>query len=142
MGGAGILGRIIGGLTSDRIGRKITASTCAFIQVLMMIGLIYTQELWMFYLFALLFGFAWGGLAPTIFAMIGDSFGLRNLGSIVGTLASGFNLGAAIGPIIGGFVFDLYHDYSLAFLGGGIAMLIATILLMLIRREPDLNTQI
>ena len=138
-GGISIAGRILMGWISDKIGTKISVAMCALIQVVMMLGLIYSQELWMFYLFAVFFGFSWGGLAPTFFALISETVGLRSLGTIGGTLAIGWNIGAAIGPLMGGYVFDVRNDYSLAFLGGAVAMLIFILFLPGIRREINRN---
>jgi len=67
-----------------------------------MLWLIWAQELWMFYLFALAYGFAYGGIVPSIGALAGDAFGLRQIGAIMGVLDVGFGVGAAIGPAMGG----------------------------------------
>ena len=89
----------------------------------------------MLYLFAIFFGLAWGGMGPAMAALIGDAFGLGKLGVILGVLDVGFNTGAAIGPIIGGLIFDVSHSYFLAFSLGAAIMLLSTLLITLIRRE-------
>ena len=93
----------------------------------------------MFYLFALAYGFAYGGIAPSIGAIAGDAFGLRQIGLIMGALEVGLGIGAAIGPAIGGLIFDVSHSYFMAFLVIAVAMLIATLLIALVRRETDRN---
>ena len=94
----------------------------------------------MFYLFALVYGFAYGGITPSISALIGDTFGLGRIGAIFGVLEVGFGIGAAIGPAIGGLIFDISNSYSLAFLIGALAILVATLLIALIRRETSRNS--
>lgn len=59
--------------------------------------------------------------------MIGDLFGLRRLGTIMGSLVVGWGLGAALGPYLTGLVFDLSNSYSLAFLLGASLMVIAAV---------------
>ena len=51
-------------------------------------------------------------------------------------------VGAAIGPVIGGLIFDAKNSYSIAFLMGPAAMLIATLLVVPIKREMDGTKQI
>ncbi|GAH27085.1 unnamed protein product [marine sediment metagenome] len=135
MGGISIVGRVIMGRVSDSIGRKTTVIICSLLTAGATVWLIWAQDLWMLYLFALVFGFAEGGLVPSITALVSDIFGLRNIGKILGVQDIGFGIGAAIGPAIGGLIFDIRKDYSLAFLLGAGAILIATLFVALIRRE-------
>ena len=138
-GGAAIVGRILMGIVSDRIGRKLTATICGLLQAGIMIWLIWANELWMFYLFAVIYGFAYGGIVPSIAALAGDAFGLRRIGSIMGGLEVGLGIGAAIGPALGGLIFDINHSYSLAFLLISAGMLVAVFLIALIGRETGGN---
>jgi len=139
IGGTTIAGRVLIGAVSDRIGRKLTAITCILLGGGTMIWLVWSQELWMLYLFALVFGFAYGGMLPGISALIGDSFGLRNIGAIFGVLDIGWGAGAALGPLIGGLIFDVTNSYLIAFLIGAVAMLVVTLLIALIRQETNQN---
>jgi OFA family oxalate/formate antiporter-like MFS transporter len=141
MGAMSIPGRLLGGRISDSASRKAIAITCTVFLAVAIIWLIYSKDLWMFYLFALVFGFSWGGLTTVTTAMIGDIFGLHSIGIIMGTLSAGWSLGAAIGPIIGGLVYDISNNYSVAFLICVAAMVIATLLLALIKRETILDTR-
>jgi len=139
MGGAGIAGRVLMGVASDRIGRKSTAVICTLLQAGAMVWLIWSQDLWMLYLFALVFGFAYSGFSSSMGALIGDTFGLGKIGAIFGVLEIGFGIGAAIGSAIGGLIFDVSNSYSVAFLMGAVAMLISTLLIALIRKETNRN---
>jgi len=139
MGGSNIAGRLLMGRVSDSIGRKATAIICALLVVGAMMWLIWSQDLWMLYLFGIVFGFSFGGLDPSVTGLIGDSFGLRSIGVIMGTLNVAWGIGAAIGPAVGGFVFDASKSYSMAFLAGALAMLIAALLVALIRKETKRN---
>jgi len=135
MGGAAIAGRVLMGIASDRIGRKLTVIVCALLQAGAMLWLIWSQDLWMLYMFALVYGFAYSGFDSSIGALIGDTFGLGKIGAIFGMLEFGFAVGAAIGPVVGGFIFDVSNSYSLAFLIGAVAMVITALLTVLVRRE-------
>ena len=89
----------------------------------------------MFYVFAVIYGFGYGGLDTPVAALLGDVFGLRNLGMIMGTLVIGWGIGAAVGPAVGGFLFDVNGSYSIAFLIGALAMMVAAFFVALIRRK-------
>jgi MFS family permease len=139
--GLGLIGlssfgsRILVGAISDRIGRKLTALICALIQFGNMLWLLWAHDLWMLYLFAIVFGFAYSGLTTAISALIGDVFGIRNIGSIIGMLEIGFGIGAATGPFIAGVIYDASGSYFVAFLVFAGALLLKTFLITLIRQE-------
>ena len=127
--------RVVMGGLSDRIDRKVSAIICALLQAGAVVWLIWSQELWMFYLFAIVYGLGWGGIDPPVVALMGDVFGLRRIGVIMGAMIVGWGIGAAIGPVIGGLIFDVSNSYSAAFSVGAVAMLVATLSVALIRRQ-------
>jgi len=136
-GGAMLAGRVLLGVASDRLGRKMAAMLCTLMHAGGMLWLLWAQEMWMFYLYALVFGLAWGGMGPVMAVIIGETFGLGRMGAILGILDAGFNIGAALGPVIGGVIFDVKGDYSLSFLLGVGLMLVTTVLIAFIRRETS-----
>jgi len=139
IGGMDIPGRLLVGKISDSAGRKAMAITCALCLAGAIIWLIYSKELWMFYLFAVVFGFCSGGLSTSSTALAGDIFGQISIGIIIGTLNAGWFLGAAIGPFIGGLIYDISNNYSLAFSMSVAAMLLVTLFLALTKRETILD---
>ena len=92
-----------------------------------------SSSLWMLYVFAAVFGAGYGGLAPPITAIVGDTFGVRHIGTIFGLLEIGWVFGAAIGPALAGYIFDTTGRYYLAFLLGALATLIIVFLILLLR---------
>jgi MFS family permease len=135
VGAGSVLGRVIDGKLSDSVGRKPLAVTSAALMVATMIALIFIQELWMFLVFGVIFGYAWGGLGSQVTLLIGDVFGIRSLGIIMGTITVGWSIGAAIGPAVGGWVFDSTNTYSAAFALAAGGMAICTVLAGIIRPE-------
>ncbi len=134
-GGATLVGRVLFGIASDRLGKKEAAVVGTLLHVIALLWLLWSREMWMFYLFAIVFGLAWGGTGPVMAVIIGETFGLGRMGVILGILDAGFNTGAAVGPVIGGIIFDLKQSYFLAFWLGVVVMLVATVLIVFIRRE-------
>ncbi len=136
IGGIGIAGRVFIGSVSDKIGRKATAITCALFMAIAMLWLAWSQDLWMLYLFGVIYGLAFGGFDTSVAALVGDTFGLRNIGMIMGTLNIAWGIGSAVGPAMAGVVFDVKGNYSIAFLAVALAMLTIALLVALTKRAP------
>lgn len=135
MAGFQIVSRLFIGRISDIVGRKMPAVVCGLFGAVALIWLIWSNNLWMFYLFAVLFGLSWGGIGVTTIAMVGDIFGERNIGTIMGTIDVGFALGSAVGAALGGLIFDATNSYTFAFVIGAAAMLVLALLVTLVRHE-------
>jgi MFS family permease len=140
IGGANVLGMLLMGRASDSIGRKQTLLICTLLMSGAMLWLIWSFNLPMLYLFAVIFGFSMGGTAPALNALIGDVFGLRHIGVIMAVLDAPWGIGAAVGPALAGYIFDISGSYFLAFLTGMVAALI-TALLTLLLRAPAVKTR-
>jgi OFA family oxalate/formate antiporter-like MFS transporter len=128
-----IAGRVIDGKLSDTIGRKSPAIISSLMLLITLIVLMFLQQTWQFYLVGFFLGYGWGGLNTQVLLLVSDIFGTRGMGAIVGTTTIGFNFGSAIGPMVGGIVFDATRSYSLAFIVAGIGMVVATLLLLATR---------
>jgi MFS family permease len=137
IGAANIPGRLVIGKVSDTIDRKALAVACALVQVGTLLWLMWANGLWMLYVFAIVFGFLWGGSGAVITALIGDVFGTGSLGAIMGMMSAGWALGAAIGPAVGGYIFDTSGSYFTAFATGAAAVLISALFVALIRRTAE-----
>jgi MFS family permease len=139
IGLANIPGRLVIGGLSDNMGRKTLGTVCAFIQFGTLLCLLGATPLWMFYAFGIAYGFLWGGAVTIVTAIIGDLFGTRNLGVIMGAMSGGWALGAAIGPAIGGYIFDASGDYFAAFGTSAAALFSAALILAFIRPPSNLD---
>jgi len=82
IGGVSMAGRFIMGTASDRIGRKRAWIICFIILIASFIWLRMAGELWMFYLFAVVYGFAHGGFFVLVSPMTAELFGTRAHGVI------------------------------------------------------------
>jgi MFS family permease len=123
LGIANIPGRLVLGRLSDTIGRKALGVTCGLLHSATLLWLMKSNQLWMMYAFAVIFGLLWGGSGTIITSLVGDTFGTSNLGPIMGIITAGWALGAAIGPAVGGYIFDASGSYFNAFAAGAAALL-------------------
>jgi OFA family oxalate/formate antiporter-like MFS transporter len=133
MGAARVCGMIGLGIIADRTGRKRVAVISTLVQAGAMVWLLWDQELWVFYVFAIIYGLGNGGLFSGVTSLLGDTFGLDHLGSILGLLEIGWGIGAGIGPLIGGYIYDTSSSYSLAFILGAGSMAAITFLVFMLQ---------
>ncbi len=132
IGGVNAAGRIIIGSACDRIGNKRCLIISFILIAVALVWVIAAKEVWMFYLFAIIFGFGYGGLAALESLVPAELFGLRSLGVIIGVAMFSSTVGGAIGPVLAGSIFDITSSYQLAFLicaGVSIIGLILSLLL-------------
>jgi hypothetical protein len=61
------------------------------------------------------YGFGFAGSDTVFVRVIPDVFGLRALGAIMGLLALGWRCGAALGPTVTGFLYDVSGSYAVPF---------------------------
>jgi MFS family permease len=128
MGGLGIAGRIGLGGAADRIGNK-QGFIIGFILISgSLLWLVPATEAWKLYLFAVVFGFAFGGLGVVESPLAASLFGLSSHGLIYGVLTVGWTMGASAGPFVAGYIFDVTGSYQVAFLLGAAAGIIGLIL--------------
>ena len=128
------VGRLLMGTASDRIGASNVLLICCIIMMAALAFLIFTRELWMFYLFAIVFGFAYGGEVPQMPVLVGRFFGLRAVAALVGVVVFGATIGGAIGAWVGGQVFDVTQSYQLAFNIAAVTSFISVVLTLMLKK--------
>jgi len=127
------LGRILWGMISDKIGRKLSILLMTATQGVIVILFTYMAgSEYLLYLGATLISFNFGGnfaLFPTITA---DTFGARNVGQNYPFVFLAYGVGGIAGPILGGKMGDL-GNFPLAFTISGIAVLLGTLLIFMVK---------
>ena len=109
---AGLGGRVVFGLMGDRYGAKRVLIGGLFIQALAAGSFMFANRLGEFYAVAAVFGFAYGGVMPLYAVLARDYFGQAIMGTVLGAAAMVSSLGMAIGPWIGGWLFDTFGSYA------------------------------
>jgi MFS family permease len=116
IGGVSILGRLVMGMANDKIGGKHSLMACFMILISSLILLQFTSGLWMLFLFAFIYGFAHGGIFTVMSPLIAEFFGMRSHGQLFGAVLFVGTIGATIGPILTGYIFDMTGEYRIAFM--------------------------
>jgi MFS family permease len=135
LGAAALVGRLIMGGASDRIGRRPALAVSLVLQAAAFAGFALARELPALYAAALVFGFAYGAGSTLFPAAVADYFGREQAGSLAGLLFALAGSMAAWGPLAAGFIYDRAGSYQLAWwLGAGFNAL--ALLLLGFARPP------
>ena len=121
---AGLGGRILFGLLGDRFGARRVVVAGLMVQAVGAGSYYFTRDAGEFYAVAILFGMAYGGVMPLYAVLAREYFPLRIMGTVFGGAAMISSLGMALGPAVGGWIFDTFHGYGylyIASFGMGLA---------------------
>jgi len=135
LGGASALGRIVMGAFSDRVGRKTALGISLTLQGFSWLWILGTSNAWMLILFGCVFGLSYGGVSSIFPSIIGDYFGRLRAASVIGAIFTLSGIATAVGPVVGGYLYDLTHTYRLAFILGALTNFLA-LSLVIISKPP------
>ncbi|MEZ5890080.1 MAG: MFS transporter [Xanthobacteraceae bacterium] len=139
MGLAALLGVIAAGAWSDRSGpaRPAAASFAARIAVFALV--LVDQSPTSVTIFALMFGVTFLVTAPLTVPFVAESFGMRNLGGLLGLITMVHHICGGIGAYLGAAVFDATGGYDRAFAVMMASSILALALTFCLNRPPRLR---
>ncbi|HEY1391758.1 MAG TPA: MFS transporter, partial [Methylibium sp.] len=114
---AGMGGRLVFGLLGDRFGAARILVLALLAQAIGALGYVYARELGSFYTVAALFGFTYAGVMPLFAVIARENFPLRMMGTVIGGTTMASSLGMALGPVLGGLIYDTFSSYAWLFIG-------------------------
>jgi MFS family permease len=125
---AGLGGRLLFGVAADRIGVKPVLIGGLLVQSVAIAAYLVVSRQSEFYLLGVVFGIAYGGVMPLYAVLAREYFDQRIMGTVFGAATMLSSLGMALGPVVGGWIFDTYHDYRWLYLSStGIAIAAAAV---------------
>jgi len=116
LAGCSVIGKLSTGFLSDKVGGRLLLIACISLATLALLWLLFAKEIWMLYIFAVIFGIGYGGIVLLQTLISVELFGLGSLGMILATLMFCGTIGGALGAPLAGSIFDITGSYSLAFL--------------------------
>ncbi len=116
IGAVSIPGRLIAGVIADRLGWRIVylLSLCAMGGALIIL-ILYKGEIGLF-VFVAAYGFAHGLRMPSGAGVLGEFFGTKQLGMLIGLTSAVSQMVAVTAPYLCGFVYDTTGHYDIAFI--------------------------
>lgn len=114
---AGLAGRLVFGVAGDRYGAKRALVVGLLIQAVTAGAYFFTRQLGEFYAVAVVFGLAYGGVMPLYAVIAREYFPLRIMGTVFGAAAMVSSIGMALGPAVGGLIFDTTGSYAWLYIG-------------------------
>jgi MFS family permease len=139
-GGIGIVGNfLLGGFIGDRIGNRKAFIIGCFLAVVALVWLVPMKELWMLYLFAVVFGLGLGSMGTSESPLVARLFGLTSHGLIYGVTGLGFTFGGAVGPVIIGYICDVTGSYQTAFIVCAILSALGLVLMLALKPTKQLG---
>jgi len=139
IGGFNTMGRLVMGAITDRFPVKSSLFISLLLLLLTLICLIFIRDLWVFYLFAVFFGFTYGAVLIVQPLLSVRLFGLNSLGVILGAVAFTYTIGGALGPYLSGYIFDMTGGYNPAFMISAVLIAIAVLLTVALSQFDKCN---
>jgi MFS family permease len=130
---AAMCGRVVCGLLADHIGAKRTLAGCLFLQSAAIALYMPAHDLDTLYAVSMLFGFAYGGAMPLYAILVREHFPAAIMGSVFGVVAMIAALGMALGPPVGGWLFDRFGGYGWLYIASSAIGIAAALLAMNVR---------
>jgi MFS family permease len=132
-GGVQSLGGILCGIAADKIGIRWVVIICLILISAGLFWLVPTTSVLMFYLVNVVYGLGVGGATAMESPVTAELFGMKSHGVLLGVISSGFTIGAAVGPVVTGYLFDTTGNYQIANIVCGIIGVAGVILIILIK---------
>jgi MFS family permease len=110
-----VVGRIIAGMVSDRLGTRVTIGAAYVLETVALLALLWIPSRGALLASLVVFGAGFAASDTMVAKVIPEVFGLRAIGAIMGMLTLGWRLGAAVGPALAGFLYDVAGSYRIPF---------------------------
>ena len=122
------------GFVADRLPKQPVILVFLLLQASSMMVIAFAQNLYMAYLFAVLYGIGRGGRIPLLTAIRGEYFGRKAFATIMGLSMFPNNIAMIGAPLFAGYMFDLTGSYVVPFTAFGTLNFVGAFLILLARR--------
>lgn len=125
-----IVGRIVWGVFADRNGVRLTLFLTLFMQGALVLWLVNTQDPVIFFLYAIVWGFGFGGVNTQYGVVARELYGSRHFGPGFSGQMCFAMVGMAAGGFFGGYLYDISNSYVASWLVSFGSGLISSLLAM------------
>jgi len=132
-----LAGILVAGPASDLIGDKIPIALTFLLRVFAFLLIIAFENLFSFYVFALVFGFTFFVTAPLTPTLVGRLYGFSHVGVLAGFITTVHHFGGGVAAWGGGVLFDLTGSYRAVLVLSAVMTAMAAVSTMLIRQKRE-----
>ena len=139
-----IVGTFVFGWLCDRLSVKLVGVIGAIlisVSIVLLISIKADSPGWLIWTYSTLLGLGIGSWMPVMSMLVSTNFGMVAYGTIFGALNFFQSIGAAMGPIISGYLYDKMNTYQWAFTIIAILVVLAIPLILAIRHPSSYTTE-
>ena len=125
-----VIGRIYWGMFADRRGGRLALTLTLFLQGCLVLWLVQAQDPVVFFMYAVFWGFGYGGVGTQYGIVSREVFGARLFGPGYAGQNAFAMVGMAIGGFLGGYLYDVSNSYVSAWLVSVMCGLISSLIAM------------
>ncbi len=129
------LGRIMGGVVSDKIGRINLMRVIFGLQAANMLLFTFYGNIGLLAAGIAVAGLCYGAGFSVFPAMAIDLYGMKNFGVNYGLVMTGWGFGGVVGPMMAAAVFDASKNYDMAYIISGALLIITLFITLTFRKE-------
>jgi len=131
------LGRVAGGVMSDKIGRVNSLFVIFILQAVNMAAFVAYQNLPALILGIIIVGFCYGTTLSVMPALCADQYGLKNFGLNYGILFLAWGLSGIMAPVVANIIYDATNSFNIAFIICAVLMLAMIFVTFLLKKDID-----
>lgn len=136
MGALNIVGTVASGWLSDRFGPRLPLAGYYLLRGVSLVALPFVGTVPALFGFAAIFGLNYISTVPPTTALTAMTYGRYSVGELSGWIFLSHQLGAAVGSIVGGLLYDRFGNYTIAFHSAAALAFLATAMVLAIRERP------
>ncbi|MSU02660.1 OFA family MFS transporter [Tissierella pigra] len=129
------LGRVLGGLISDKVDRLTLVRFIFILQMINMFSFAVYSNVALLSIGVAIAGLCYGGGFAIFPAMASDAYGSKNFGMNYGILFTAWGLGGVIGPMTAATILDFTGTYNYAYIVAGVLLLIAIGITFMVKKK-------
>jgi predicted MFS family arabinose efflux permease len=133
MGALNIVGTVGAGWLSDRFGQRGPLAAYYLFRGISLIFLPFIGTIPGLFAFAALFGLNYISTVPATTSLVAKLYGRYSVGEIFGWVFFSHQVGAAVGSTVGGYLYDRFGDYTVAFHSAAALAFVAVLMVLAIR---------
>ncbi len=122
------------GYLADKMPKPPAIFFFIMVQAAALIVIAFADNLYMAYLFAVLWGIAFGGRGPLLTSIRGDYFGRKAFATIMGLSQFPSSLAMIVSPLYAGYMFDTRGSYFIPFTAFAIIAFFGAFLILFVRK--------